>query len=200
MPIRDIDPDIAAQLPPEFVARFLGEIDYCDQSEAPPRKANQTHALLFSFHHTPPGHNHPHMYKGLLVYSPPLYSLQLGWFSGTGALVAHPGTRPEVCQELDTPQRPSPWVRISIAMRRSGSVDPATGFNRVSITAGFTFLDVTGQTLGAPADAERYFEAEIELQVVPGESDLLTPPFMALKNTSEGDQGRIHFTRTTVVP
>ena len=83
-------------------------------------------------------------------------------------------------------------------MRRSGAVDPATGFNRVFITAGFTFLDVTGQVLGAPARAERYFEADIDIRRETGKVE--RPPFMELKNTSEGDQGRIHFTKTTVVP
>ena len=197
----DVDPALVAHLPPDFVHGLLGEIDYCDQTESPPMKANQTNALLFSFHHNAPNHSHPHLYKGLLVYSPPIGALSLGWFSGTGALVAHLGTHSAVLQEVDSSQRPSPWVRIAIAMRRSGSIDPETEFDRVFIFAGFTFLDVSGQVLGAPAGAQRYFEADLRIERVPTEPGaLLTPPHLALTNTSEGDGGKIHFTRTTVVP
>ena len=199
MLVRNIAPGVEALLPPEFVSRFLEEINYCDQSEAPPTKANQTHALLFAFHHTPPGHDHEHFYKGLLVYTPPRNSLQLGWFSGTGCLVAHPGQPPAVFQELDSVGAASPWVRIAMAMGYSASVDPATGFHRVWIVADFTFLGVTGLVLGAPQSVQRSFEADIHIEQSFGESP--GPPFMEIVGTGAGgDQGRIYFTKTTVIP
>jgi hypothetical protein len=201
----DVDPGLVAHLPIDFVNGLLGEIDYCDQTASPPMKANQTHALLFAFHHTAPNHGHAHLYKGLLVYSPPLGALSLGGFSGTGALVAHPGTDPAVLQEVDvTPfpssESPSPWVRIAMAMRRSGSIDPTTDAHKVSIFAGFTFLAATGAVLGAPAGAQRFFEADLKIELPSSEGGSTPPYHLILTNTSEGDTGRIHYTKTTVVP
>jgi hypothetical protein len=183
MLVRDIDPDVAANLPPEFVNRFLSEINYCDQSESPPVKANQTHALLFGFNHRPPGSSGSRLYRGTLVYSPPLYSLQLGWFSGAGMLVGG-GDAPF-------------WVGISIAMRRSGSIDPATGFNRVSIGGSFTFRGARG-AVGAPDNVVAdYFQTDIDI-VSGGEPHFI--PFMQLRRSPEGHQGNIFYRMSTVVP
>jgi hypothetical protein len=197
MLIRDIDPDLATQLPADFYNIILPEIDYCDQSEAPPTKATQTHALLFHFRHTPPSHNHEHIYKGLFVYSPPLHSLHLGAFSGTGALVANK----TVCQEIGTPQRPSPWVRIYIPMVRSAGVNPATGEHRVSIGAAIQFRANVGDPAelvpGSPGLVERALDADIALRSG-GLTKTGNLPFMELTNVPEGDRGRIFFTRTTV--
>jgi len=205
MRLKDIDPGLADQLDPLFVVRLLPAIDYCDQSEAPPPTAYQTHTELFSFHHTAPGHDDEHLYKGLLVYSPPLSSMGLGTFNGTGCLVAHPGQPQAVFQELGTSRTPSPWVRIAIGMRRSALADPE-GIHKVFITASFTFLNEVlneggGTILGGPGDVERYLETDIVLQPplgTPGKAG--SPPHMALKDNAQGDRGRIYMSPSTVVP
>ena len=199
MRVREVDADVAVQLDLLFEHRLLLAIDYCDQSEAPPMTALQTHALSFSFHHTAPGHDDTHLYKGLLVYSPPLSSLSLGTFNGTGCLVAHPGQSPDVFQELGTSRGPSPWVRIAIGMHRSALADPETGEHRVSIVASFTFLNDGGGLVG-PGGVDRYLEADIDLKPARGAVHEGGHPFMVLKDTAEGDQGRIQFTMSTVVP
>ena len=197
MPLKDTERGVAVELDSLFTIRLLPAIDYCDQSEAPPPTAYQTHALLFSFHHVAPGHDDEHLYKGLLVYSPPLTSMGLGTFNGTGCLVAHPGQPQAVFQELGTSRRPSPWVRIAIGMRRSALAGPE-GFHKVFIGAGITFLDDGGGP-GGPGSVERYLDADIELQ--PPLHGI--PPnhrYMVLKDTAEGDQGKIEYTASTVVP
>jgi hypothetical protein len=191
MQIRDIESDIAVQLPADFRDIVLPEIDYCDQSEAPPTKAIQTHALFFMFLHTPPGHNHQHAYKGLLIYSPPLYSLSLGNFSGTGALVGRP--------ETGTPQEPSPWVRIAIAMRRSAVVDPETLEHRVDIGGGFSFCEDVAGLPGPPGEVKRYVAGDIDLHSPGPPKAGSRLPSMELTNVPEGDRGTITWTRTTVV-
>jgi hypothetical protein len=107
---------------------------------------------------------------------------------------------PEVCQELGTPQEPSPWVRIAIAMRRSAVVDPETLEHSVSIGGAFFFRKSDRGIPGAPGEeVERYLEADIDLHTG-GPTKTGNIPSMELTNVPEGDQGKIRWTRTTVVP
>jgi hypothetical protein len=196
----DVDPNLAAHLDPAFQNTLLGEIDYCDQTESPPMKAIQTNALLFRFaHENSPNHRHAHVYKGVLVYSPPIGALSLGSFSGTGCLVAH-AANDAIFDEVGTLGPPFAWVRIGFSMRRSGALGPE-GFHTVSITGGFTFSDTVAAGPGGPGGAGRYFEADLRIENPgsPGGGEI-RPPHLVLTNTTTGEGGTIQYTRSTVVP
>jgi hypothetical protein len=196
MPIRE------ENLPFDFVNGFFRYIDYCDQSEAPPTKAAQTNALRFTFYYHPPGHPptggiHYHIYKGLLVYSPPSISVSLGRFDGTGSLAADAGQKQELYQEFNSPQRPSPWVRIAMPIYRSATLvstlDPPA--YRVSITAGFYFKNAE-TVLAHPTEVERVREADIVYRRALPEGSFYD--FLDCR-IADGDLGQIYLEQSTVV-
>lgn len=143
---------------------------------------------------------HAHVYKGVLVYSPPIGALSLGSFSGTGCLVAH-AANDTIFDEVGTSGPPFAWVRIGFSMRRSGALGP-DGFHTVSITGGFTFLNAFAGGPGGPGVDGRYFEADLRIVSTPGGGGgpFPPPPHLVLTNTTTGEGGNIQYTRSTVVP
>jgi hypothetical protein len=178
--VMDVDPNLVSFLDPIFVSKFVDDINYCDRSEAPPTNARHTNALLFRFNHHAPTDSGT--YRGVLIYSPPFpagFHPSLGSFNGTGYLVSGGGS--------------SPWVRIRMMIRRTNTIDPATGFYKVYITGTLTFQADAGVILaGTPGNVRQEFDCAF---VQDTEGD-----FFILKDAPEGHTGEIMYVQSTVVP
>jgi hypothetical protein len=158
---------------------LFGDMDWCDQSGSPPTKAGDTHALLFRYRHGDPSEQHN--YHGLLFYTPPsvaayMPSTSLGYFQGTGF----------------SGEAPTPWVRISIGIRRSLHPDD-TGVYKVGILANFTFLNADSSLVHGPGDPQYGLDSDVRVESLTVGNDIFVGYSLVVS------EGIIYTRRTTVV-
>jgi hypothetical protein len=189
-----------------FLATFLfDDMEWCDQSASPPAKARDTHALQFNFYQDADDPEHPHVYRGLLFYTPPTSpgpALSLGNFDGMGSLVA----QRHACQQIVDGLTPFPWVRIQMATRRRPGVsDPQDPDFAVNIAGLFTYFDATRipgfppELTGPAGQKQQAFETDVVygLGQPSGEPPVNPPPHLVLVGPLKG---KIFYIKTTVIP
>jgi len=190
---------------PSLLPFLFEDIDWCDQSASPPAKASDTHALQFNFYQDADDPEHPHVYRGLLLYTPPSPAgslLSRGSFTGTGCLVA----QRHACEQIVSGLSPFPWVRIGMSLRHTGGAgDPLDPNFRLTITGSLTYLAATSipgfpnlELTGGPGIVQQTFETDFDYAIAPSGGELPNnPPHLALVDPPGG---KIFYSRTTVVP